>query len=269
LNPTILTLEKGQYLAPVYETYKAGDLLVGVTEYKSPIETGRWHAHENPLISFVLNGANLENRKGEAIERTPGCVNFYHAFESHQNIYKKFPSKHVSIEIESRFLDKFNLTQEELGLRIQKSNNLTFTFIQILREVLIGNDQSFSSVEMLFLELIKTSSNIKIQHTFPEWMTTVREVLNDRWNENISLQELSNQAGVHPITISKHFRNYFFCTLGEYTRRLKIEKAIELMHSSNTSLTEIALICGFSDQSHFIRVFKSLTRFLPKDYRKL
>ena len=269
MNPTVLTLEKGHYLAPVYNTYKAGDLLLGVTEYKSPIETGLWHNHESPLISCVLIGANLENRKGKTIERTPGSVNFYHAYESHRNIYNKFPSKHLSIEVGGKFLNQFDLTEQKLELSFKKSNSLTFTFIKILREVLIGDNQSLSSVEMLFLELIKTSSSIKSQRTFPIWMTTIKEILNDRWNENISLQELSNEVGVHPITISKHFSNYFFCTLGEYTRRLKIEKAIELMHSSNASLTEIAFICGFSDQSHFIRVFKSLTRFLPKDYRKL
>jgi AraC family transcriptional regulator len=269
LNSRILTLEKGHYLAPAYKTYKAGDLLVGVTEYKHSIETGIWHSHKNPLISYVLYGGNLENRKGAVIERTSGCVNFYHAHESHQNIYKKFPSKHVSIEIESKFLDDFNITERELSLSIQKSKHLTFAFIQILKEVLIADDQSYSSIEILFLELLKAPSNVRIQQTSPPWMTTVKEVLNDRWNENISLQELSKEAGVHPITISKHFGKYFSCTLGEYTRSLKIEKAIALIHASNTTLTEIAFTCGFSDQSHFIRVFKSLTGFLPKDYRKL
>lgn len=269
MNSGIITLERGHYLAPVYETYKAGDLLIGVTEYKHPIETGIWHSHENPLISYVLYGGNLENRKGAAIERTSGCVNFYHAHESHQNIYKEFPSKHVSIEIESKFLNDFNITERELSLSIQKSEGLAFTFIQILKEALIADDQSCSSIEILFLELLKTSSNTRIQQIFPPWMTTIKETLNDRWNENISLQELSKEAGVHPVTISKYFGKYFSCTLGEYTRALKIEKAIALIHASNTSLTEIAFACGFSDQSHFIRVFKSLTGFLPKHYRKL
>jgi AraC family transcriptional regulator len=91
LNSRTLTLERGHYLAPAYKTYKAGDLLVGITEYKRPIKTGIWHSHENPLISFVLYGGNLENRKREVIERTSGSVNFYHAHESHQNIYKKSP----------------------------------------------------------------------------------------------------------------------------------------------------------------------------------
>lgn len=269
MNSGILALEKGQYLAPAYKTYKSGDFLVGVTEYKSPIETGIWHSHENPLISYVIYGSNLENRKGKVIERTSGCVNFYHSHESHQNIYKEFPSKHISIEVESRFLDKFNLTEGELDLSIQKCNLFTFSFIQILKEVLMADDQSYSSIEILFLALLKNSSNIKNEKKFPIWVATVREILNDRWNENISLEELSKEANVHPVTISKHFYRYFSCTFGEYMRRLKTKKAIAFIHAGNTSLTEIAFDCGFSDQSHFIRIFKSLTGFLPKDYRKL
>jgi len=48
-----------------------------------------------------------------------------------------------------------------------------------------------------------------------------------------------------------------------------IEKAKELIQSSNYSLTEIAYLTGFSDQSHFTRNFRELTNFLPKAYQKL
>jgi AraC family transcriptional regulator len=52
-------------------------------------------------------------------------------------------------------------------------------------------------------------------------------------------------------------------------RKLRVEKAMALMVSSHQSLTEIAYVCGFADQSHFIRIFKQHTGFLPKQYQKL
>ena len=48
----------------------------------------------------------------------------------------------------------------------------------------------------------------------------------------------------------------------------KYLQSIHLMHTSELSLTEIAYNCQFSDQSHFIKTFKSLTWLTPKEYRQ-
>lgn len=48
----------------------------------------------------------------------------------------------------------------------------------------------------------------------------------------------------------------------------KYLQAVHLMHYSELSLTNIAYSCHFSDQSHFIRTFKSLSQLTPKEYRQ-
>ena len=103
----------------------------------------------------------------------------------------------------------------------------------------------------------------------PFWVKSLNELLNDCWNENPNLQDLSQILNLNPITISKHFPKYFGCTLGEYMRRIKINRSLSLIQSKNTNLTEISFQCGFSDQSHFIRTFKNQTGFLPKQFQKL
>ncbi len=67
---------------------------------------------------------------------------------------------------------------------------------------------------------------------------------------------------------SKHFRKYFSCTLGEYRRRLMVKQSIPLIRESRLSLSEIAYSCAFADQSHFIRTFRQVTGFRPKDFRR-
>jgi AraC family transcriptional regulator len=73
------------------------------------------------------------------------------------------------------------------------------------------------------------------------WCTKLEEFLNDNWNLNHSLEELSILLGVHPVTISKHFPKYIGCTISEYVRRIRITRSLDLLKSSNQSLTEIAL----------------------------
>jgi AraC family transcriptional regulator len=52
-------------------------------------------------------------------------------------------------------------------------------------------------------------------------------------------------------------------------RRLKVERALTLIHQPGTSLAAVAYECGFADQSHFGRVFREMTGFQPVTYKQL
>ncbi len=269
LKKNSIILERGHYLAPRSCAYDFDDFLVGITAYEKPIETGIWHAHEKPMISYVLYGSNLEHRKGAKIKRTRGSMNYYHAYEQHKNTYEVFPSKHISLEINPAFLNKHGYTEQDVALATKRNDNPNLTFINLMSEAIVNDRQSYDAIKMLFLSFLEHSVKSGNRQMHSSWMLTIRDVLNDRWDENVSLRELSDIVHVHPTTISKNFRTFFQCTFGEYTRRLKVNKAMEKLKASSYSLTEIAYICGFSDQSHFTRVFKSMTGFLPKEYVKL
>lgn len=269
MNKNQTVLKRGQYLAPSYQIHNFEDFLVGVTEYSEPIETGVWHSHEKPLISFVLYGGNKEYRKGKEINRVCGSINFYHSFEAHKNVYNTFPSKHISLELSTGFLKKYDCTEAEIAFATKNCHDANFTFLKLMKEAQADDLQSYDSIEMLFLAFLENSRGINNETLFPSWILSVRDILNDRWNENVSLKELAYCVNIHPTTISKNFRKYFQCTLGEYTRKIKINRSLAMLKSSRYSLTEVAHICGFSDQSHFIRVFKSMTNHLPSEYVKV
>ena len=171
--------------------------------------------------------------------------------------------------MDHRLLKRYGYEQAAIEDAVQKNHNATFTFINIMRELQWNDAESSSTIEMLFLEFMENAFKSKSETEMPSWMKAVKELLNDRWSENISLQQLSNHSGIHPTTISKNFRKYFQYSFGAYTRRLKVTRSLEFLHASKYSITEIAYLCGFSDQSHFTRVFKSLTGYLPKDYSKV
>ena len=236
----VLPLNKGTYLAPEYELFEAEGIIIGVTEFKTKIETGVWHSHENALISFAIKGGDLERRKGIEIERHPGLVTFYHSDEPHQNVYKLFPSKRMNIEISPVFFTKYNINEDSFHFAIKKNSASKLNMFKIYKE--LSNDRFEHSIHLLLLEIITSGEKIKNKNA-QQWITTIREILHDRWNENISLKELSETAGVHPITISKHFSSYFGCTLGDYVRQLRLSKSMHLMNSASLSLTEIAFNC--------------------------
>lgn len=127
--------------------------------------------------------------------------------------------------------------------------------------------------ESLFLQVFNTymhqKSGAKIK--IPGWAKELKEIIQDQIDTNLSLslKEISEGLDIHPAYVSREFSKYFNnLSFGEYIRKLRIEKATDLLHTTNHSLSEIAYLTGFSDQSHFTRIFKKYTGKNPSDYRK-
>ncbi len=105
----------------------------------------------------------------------------------------------------------------------------------------------------------------------PSWVEDLKAIIQDQIDTNIglSLEEVSQSLQIHPSYLSREFSKYFNnMNFGEYFRKLRIDKAIQLMKSTDYSLAEIGYLTGFSDQSHFARIFKKLHGIPPGTYRK-
>ncbi|HYG00865.1 MAG TPA: chromate resistance protein ChrB domain-containing protein [Chryseosolibacter sp.] len=105
----------------------------------------------------------------------------------------------------------------------------------------------------------------------PSWAKELKEIIQDQIDTNLtlSLKEVSQSLNVHPTYLSREFSKYFDdMSFGDYIRKLRIEKAVQLLNESDHTLSEIAYLTGFSDQSHFNRIFKKHTGRNPSAYRK-
>lgn len=103
----------------------------------------------------------------------------------------------------------------------------------------------------------------------PSWAKEIRELIQDQIDASITLKQLSKDLDVNPAYLSREFSKYFDnLSFGEYIRKLRIGRAIEYLKTSDYSLTRIAYLTGFSDQSHFTRIFKKQTGQSPMAFKK-
>jgi len=105
----------------------------------------------------------------------------------------------------------------------------------------------------------------------PDWAKELKGIIQDHIDTNLSLslKVISENLNVHPSYLSREFSKYFDdLSFGDYIRKLRIEKATTLLTGSQYSLAEIAYITGFSDQSHFNRIFKKNIGTTPSQYRR-
>jgi len=117
----------------------------------------------------------------------------------------------------------------------------------------------------VYLKYLKQKRSAKI----PEWAKELKEMIQDQIDTHITLKQLSKGLDINPAYLSREFSKYFDdLSFGEYTRKMRIEKAIEYLRTSEYSLTEIAYLTGFSDQSHFSRIFRKYMNQSPSAYKK-
>jgi AraC-like DNA-binding protein len=127
------------------------------------------------------------------------------------------------------------------------------------------------TVDALLLEAFDTMRGIEraAVPARPRWVDKIDEILHENFEQPLSLLEISAELGIHWAHLSRDFPKYFHCNFSQYARKIKVERSLNLLRKKTLSLADIACVCGFADQSHFIRCFKQYTGVTPKDFRRI
>ncbi|PTT41406.1 AraC family transcriptional regulator [Chryseobacterium sp. HMWF028] len=262
------TLRNGEYFGDTNQIVNLEGLTITDTEYTHPYVD--WHYHENAYFTFLLQGNMTEGNKKEIYGCSAGTLLYHHWEDPHYNIKPDIFTRGFHIELTQSWFDRFDIQKNKVeGSFNIKDPALKLLVYQIFKETKT-HDISFElAVNQLLLHLFGQLTHQKeSMERKPLWVGQINEILHESFTESLSLTELSKILNIHPIHLSRDFHKYFHCNLGEYLRKLKLNKSLELLTLSN-SLTDIALECGFSDQSHFIRCFKENIGITPLKYRNL
>lgn len=263
-------LETGRFFGQTNSLIQLDGLTLTDTEYTQPKVD--WHYHQNPYFTFLLQGNMLEGNKKEVYHCAAGALLFHHWQDPHYNVKPGGFTRGFHIELEQSWMTRFSVSIEKMqgSLRLHDPD-LKLLLYQIFRETKRMDGETSLSIHSLLLEVISAMSHTRepAGKTEPRWVKTARELLQEQGSEAPSLQDLSRALGIHPVHLSRQFPKYFHCHLGQYLRKVKVEKSLALLPNQNYSLTEIGFECGFTDQSHFIRCFKEAMGITPLAYRRL
>lgn len=263
----MLNLSRGEYQGTLRCTVSTAGLLIGLTDYNNEQSAPVLHSHENLHLSFGLTGQMAVGRKSHSgLTTRIEQFSYVRAGEQHQTLLISPTGRNINLELEPQFLKRYELEESDFE-KLTATPGASVVMLRLYKELHFQGNGFSDSIDMLILSLFQRQL-LNAKNGVPRWTHIVREFLSDNWNREISLQQIGQVAEIHPVTVSKYFARYFGCSLGEYRRRLKIESALQLMNSTDKSLTEIAYLCDFFDQSHFIRAFKEATGVSPKQFVK-
>ncbi|MGF6573816.1 AraC family transcriptional regulator [Paraburkholderia sp. GAS333] len=95
-----------------------------------------------------------------------------------------------------------------------------------------------------------------------------KEMLLAEADGNISIEEIAAACNLSRSYFISAFRETTHCTPHQWLIQQRIARARGLLVSSDASLAEIAVACGFSDQSHFSRMFSQIVGVPPGTWRR-
>jgi AraC family transcriptional regulator len=93
------------------------------------------------------------------------------------------------------------------------------------------------------------------------------DFINNNFHQKLSLQQLSELAGLSPNYFHKIFTQIMKITPNEYISTVRLNKAKELLLKTNLQIYHIADQCGFNNVSYFSFLFKKTYHITPVDFR--
>jgi AraC-like DNA-binding protein len=101
----------------------------------------------------------------------------------------------------------------------------------------------------------------------PRVLRRIREYIDDNIDQRISVELLAGLANLSVCYFVRAFKQSAGVTPHDYLIRQRVERTTQLLAGTDMPLSEIALVAGFADQSHFSRRFRQYVGMSPRDYR--
>lgn len=95
----------------------------------------------------------------------------------------------------------------------------------------------------------------------------VLEYINAHLDQDIKLTTLSELVGMSQWYFAQMFKQSMAITPYQYVLQQRVIKAKQLLNYQGEKIVDVALACGFANQSHFTKHFHKLTGMTPKAYR--
>jgi len=228
------------------------------------------HSHRNAGFCLILKGEYVESYGKTVLECKPSNVKFQPAQEEHSDHYGNAGVRCFVVELDPGWLARMGASALVATSPNLFSNGSIAWLMMRLRQELRSQDSAAEAIiEGLMLQLIAEVSRrrVTLGSDAPRWLQQTIELLHDRFAEPLTLSTIARSAGVHPVYLASAFRHRYHCSVGEYLRRLRIEYACDRIAKTNTPLVEVAFSAGFSNQSHFTRIFRRCNGMTPAQYR--
>jgi AraC family transcriptional regulator len=199
-------------------------------------------------------------------------VIFHPPGADHSDRFGSEPSRCFNVELDAVWLERMSELAERVpeGSVVFRRRRANWLARHLYEEFRAYDPAGRLAIEGLGLALLADAARIdgRPPHPAPRSVGRAIEILRSATADPPGLAEIAAEVGVHPVHLARVFRRRHGCSIGEYARRLRIERAAEALRDTRLQIGRLAHHLGYADHSHFSRSFRRATGFSPSEYRR-
>ena len=241
------------------------------------------HIHRDFEISWILNGEIHVTLGTNRLDLKKGDVFLANPYESHE-LRAVTPVRILSLQISPSFFSPYfkgieNLRFEQPLLPPEEAAMICDELYQL--SVRYWQQPSFYELDCaarlnrLFHSLFRcmpytvhSDQELSRAKQKGDRMRSLINYINTHYAEKILLSELAERESLSLHYLSHLFQECIGMPFQEYLSRVRCEQARRLLLSTDQTLLDIGIECGFSDPKYFNRDFRRQYGCTPKEYRK-
>jgi AraC family transcriptional regulator len=264
-------LERGNYFGTVVKRDQLPGLVMTETVYQPRLRVPH-HSHVNPYFCLVLKGGYTETYNKKMRECKAMTLAFHPSEEGHSEQFHDESVRSFNVEVQPSYTQRVRQHSSILDRPAAfQGGSLCWLGTKLYREFVYKDSVSPLAIEGLVLEIMADGSRESNQPLGARprlWLKQARDLLQARFMDPLTVTEIATAVDVHPVHLSREFHKHYHSTIGQYVRQLKVGLACRKIIEDDPPLAQVAIEAGFFDQSHFSRVFKSLTGVTPSQFRE-
>ena len=231
------------------------------------------HSHSGHLVSFLLKGNVIEvDERSRRVECGPFTLHSTPPEMRHAHLIQSPRLTTLCFTLEMSLLQQLGATARVFDEPITSRRGRVIALAPKLQRELGAPDAASDLVlQGLIFELageLLRRNGPKLSPDAPAWLKRAKEMLQDLWNQNVSMEQIAATVGVHPSHLNRVFRAHMNQTPGDYLRGIRMERATREVLVSDLPLKAIASRTGFADQAHFTREFRRNHGVSPLEMRR-
>ena len=246
------------------------------------------HIHECCEILFCIKGSGTLLVDDRIYNVSDGNIFVMNQFEAHKitylddslftrfalQIHPSFLYNYSSVETDLAycFTKRGGNITNKISLSPEQSAKLLSLFDKLSQYSDFGDDisKAITVIEIIILvnSLFTKKNEGYIYHSKikNETLNTAIEYINNNLDSTLTLESIAKKCFVSVNILCRVFKQYMGTTVKKYIISQRITRAKKLL-IENTSVSEVAEKCGFSDYTSFIRAFKTIVGISPGQYK--
>ncbi len=148
-------------------------------------------------------------------------------------------------------------------------NAMLSEYSRVMKDQTPQSEQLLSGyLYQLLFTMAYANNTYTPQNTSDSRITQIIQYISENYNHINDIEQIAEHFFISKYHLCRYFQKNLGISLVSYLNTIKIKEACNLIKSGCTSMTQVAIQCGFNSSSYFCKVFKKEKGISPSEYKK-